>query len=49
MSSHTFGFASVQSGEIMVRRVHSGSRRFTCALLNVAEFIQVRVGSLGRT
>ena len=37
------------SGATRSRRVHSGSRGFTCALGNVALFICVHVVSLGRT
>ena len=44
----SFGFAWIHWVRPSGRRVHSGSRRFTCVLLNVAGFIRVRMGSLDR-
>ena len=44
----SFGFAWVHSGPPRGRRVHSGSRRFTRAVLGVVAFIQVRLDSLRR-
>ena len=47
-SSGSLGFAWVNLGMPMCRRVHSGSRRFTVAVLWVVGFNRVRVGSHGR-
>ena len=44
----SFGFAWVHSGGPWGRRVHSRSRGSTHAELGVVEFIQVRLGLLGR-
>ena len=49
MSLGSFWYAWVHSDANIGGRVHSSSPGFTLALLNVAEFILVRVGSLGRT
>ena len=48
-SSGSFGFACVNLGEPLGRRVHSGSRGFAWSNLGVFGFVQVRVRSFGQT
>ena len=45
-SSGLFGFAWVHSGTPMCLRVHSGSREFTLAHIEIVGFIPFRVGPL---
>ena len=46
-SSGSFGFACGPFSATWSRRVHSSSRGFNCAFLNVARLIRVCVDSLG--